>query len=471
VPSRHRRASRIEATRSAALDIDPLTGERVPDPYRVRRQPARDGNGNANGNANGNGNGNGNGGYPVRPYVRGQQPAARGVPPHPGQAAGRQDPAPAPSQAAWPWPAGGSPTPWAAGQAGPVGQGYGRQAAPNGYGRGAPGGPAAAGPSDFFQSPQTPPWAAPRPGGTPQHDGQAPSHTGQVPPVAAPWGGFVGGPYQAPAGGAVGNRTNGGAGPEGDPWSVPAGRAGAPRPAVGRGRDPLTGEIVTDPYRVTPSRARRHAGPGRQGAPSRRTGRHDGGRRRPLWAELPVLVVIALILAVGIKSLLVQAFYIPSESMVPTLKVNDRVLVNRLAYRFGEPERGQVVVFVRRDPATAPNPGPLGLVQRAVAQSLGNAPPGSEDLIKRVIAVPGDTVEGKDGRVLVNGEPVGEPYLAPDTVTSSFGPVKIRPGHVFVMGDNREGSLDSRRFGQVPEADLVGRAVVLLWPFDSVGGL
>jgi signal peptidase I len=220
-----------------------------------------------------------------------------------------------------------------------------------------------------------------------------------------------------------------------------------------------------------PSRARRHAGPGRPGGEPKRAGRHDGGRRRPLWAELPVLVVIALILAVGIKSLLVQAFYIPSESMLPTLKVNDRVLVNRLAFRFGEPERGQVVVFVKRDPESAPDPGPLGLVQRAVAQGLGNAPPGSEDLIKRVIGVPGDTVQGKGGRVLVNGEPIDEPYLAAETTTSSFGPVKVRPGHLFVMGDNREGSLDSRRFGQVPQDDLVGRAVVLLWPFDSVGGL
>jgi signal peptidase I len=226
-----------------------------------------------------------------------------------------------------------------------------------------------------------------------------------------------------------------------------------------------------DPYRVTPSRAQRHARSGRSAAAPKAAGRHDGGRRRPLWAELPVLTFIALALAIGIKSLLVQAFYIPSESMTPTLQVNDRVLVNRLAYRFGEPQRGQVVVFVQRDPNAVPDPGPLGLVQRAVAQGLGNAPPGSEDLIKRVVGVAGDTVEGRDGRLVVNGKPVAEPYLEPGTETSSFGPVRIRPGHVFVMGDNREDSLDSRRFGQVPEDDLVGRAVVLLWPFDSVGGL
>jgi signal peptidase I len=280
--------------------------------------------------------------------------------------------------------------------------------------------------------------------------------------------------FQAPSGASPASRGFDDGGREGaDPWSSPPGRGGA-RPPGGSGRDPLTGEIVTDPYQVMPSRAQRNA-PGKPGSGpgsgSKRTGRHDGGRRRPLWAEVPVLVVIALLLAVGIKSLLVQAFYIPSESMLPTLKVNDRVLVNRLAYRFGHPEHGQVVVFLKHDPESAPNPGPLGLVQRAVAQGLGNAPPGSEDLIKRVIGVPGDSVQGKDGRLLVNGKPVDEPYLAPGTTTSTFGPVKVRPGHLFVMGDNREGSLDSRRFGQVPEDDLVGRAVVLLWPFDNVGGL
>jgi signal peptidase I len=237
------------------------------------------------------------------------------------------------------------------------------------------------------------------------------------------------------------------------------------------GHDQSGGSAAGNPYRVTPSRAQRHGGSGRHGSSSKSSGRHDGGRGRPLWAEVPVLMVIALLIAVGIKSLLVQAFYIPSESMTPTLEVNDRVLVNRLAYRFGEPQRSQVVVFVRRDPGAVTNPGPLGLVQRAVAQGLGNAPPGSEDLIKRVIGVPGDSVEGKDGRIFINGRAIPEPYLAPGTETSSFGPVRIKPGHVFVMGDNRGDSLDSRRFGQIPESDLVGRAVVLLWPFDSVGGL
>ena len=223
------------------------------------------------------------------------------------------------------------------------------------------------------------------------------------------------------------------------------------------GLDPYT------PPRVVPSRAARHA--------KGRGGRRVARQRKPFWRELPVLLLIAVLLALLVKGFVLQAFYIPSKSMEPTLKVGDRVLVNRLAYRAGQPQHGQIVVFIRPDPNAAPPQGPLAVVQRAVASGLGNAPPGSEDLIKRVIGVPGDVVAARNGRLLRNGQVVAEPYLAKGTVTQSFGPVRVPPDHLWVMGDNRENSADSRRFGPIPEGDLVGRAVVLVWPFTSVSGL
>jgi signal peptidase I len=205
-------------------------------------------------------------------------------------------------------------------------------------------------------------------------------------------------------------------------------------------------------------------------------GYHGGHRRRRrtrLSSELPVLVLTAFVLAVLVKGFLVQAFFIPSQSMEPTLEVGDRVGVNRLAYRVGEPRHGQVVVFVREsaDKPAPPSGGPLSWARRAVAQSLGGTPPGSEDLIKRVVGLPGDVVEGRNGRLWRNGRPVVEAYLPPNTFTSEFGPVKVKPGCYWMMGDNREDSADSRFFGQVPRSALVGRAFVKVWPVPHVGGL
>jgi signal peptidase I len=202
---------------------------------------------------------------------------------------------------------------------------------------------------------------------------------------------------------------------------------------------------------------------------------HGGQNRRQsrMSSELPILLLTAFVLAILVKGFLVQAFFIPSESMEPTLDVGDRVVVNRLAYRIGEPQHGQVVVFVRAsgDKPAPEGAGPISWARRAVAQSLGGTPPGSEDLIKRVVGMPGDVVQGKNGRLWRNGQPVVEPYLPANTFTSDFGPVKIKPGHYWMMGDNREDSADSRFFGQVPRSALVGRAFVKVWPLPHVGGL
>jgi signal peptidase I len=182
--------------------------------------------------------------------------------------------------------------------------------------------------------------------------------------------------------------------------------------------------------------------------------------------------VAALILTVLVKGFLIQAFYIPSRSMEPTLDVGDRVVVNRLAYRLGDPAHGQVVVFLRPTGTDdAPSSGPLSWVRWAVAQGLGGTPPGNEDLIKRVIGLPGDVVEGRGGNLIRNGKRVDEPYLRPGTFTSDFKKVRIKPDHYWVMGDNREDSADSRSFGQIDRSVLVGRAVLTVWPVPHAGGL
>ena len=157
--------------------------------------------------------------------------------------------------------------------------------------------------------------------------------------------------------------------------------------------------------------------------------------------------------------------------MEPTLDVGDRVVVNRLAYRLGDPAHGQVVVFLRPTATDAPSSGPLSWVRRAVAQGLGGTPPGSEDLIKRVIGLPGDVVEGRGGNLIRNGKRVDEPYLRPGTFTSDFKKVRIKPYHYWVMGDNREDSADSRSFGQIDRSVLVGRAVLTVWPVPHADGL
>ncbi|MDQ6799099.1 MAG: signal peptidase I [Actinomycetota bacterium] len=164
--------------------------------------------------------------------------------------------------------------------------------------------------------------------------------------------------------------------------------------------------------------------------------------------EWIVILVGALIVALVVKTFLLQAFYIPSASMEPTLKVGDRVLVNKLSYDFHDVRRGDIVVF--------------------------NSPPGEDnpdikDLIKRVIGLPNETVEGHDGRVFINGAPLKEPYLPAGTTTSSFPPEKIPPGNLWVMGDNRSNSKDSRFFHTISEKLVVGRAFIRVWPLSSIG--
>ncbi len=197
--------------------------------------------------------------------------------------------------------------------------------------------------------------------------------------------------------------------------------------------------------------------------------------------ELPVLIVLALVLAIVIKTFLVQAFYIPSESMVPTLHVGDRVLVNRLAYRFGDIERFDVVVFSDPNPPPAADRGVVGGFLHWLGEGTGIAKPAEEDFIKRVIALPGETWEIREGKVYVNGRQLDEPYLTGPTDTRDFGPETVPAGSLFVLGDNRLHSCDSRfapddagichGLGYVPEDDVIGQAFVIVWPPSDMGWL
>ena len=201
--------------------------------------------------------------------------------------------------------------------------------------------------------------------------------------------------------------------------------------------------------------------------------------RKSFWRELPVLVLVALVLAFLIKTFLVQAFYIPSESMENTLLVGDRVLVNKLAYRFGEVERGDVIVFDGRgsfEPkrATDDSGTSFGDALRAVASSFGLAPGTESDYIKCVIGVGGDHVVCCDaeGRITVNDTPLDpEDYLFPgdEPSTNSFD-ITVPDGRLWVMGDHRSRSEDSRAHtgsaggGSVAVDRVIGRAFVKVWP-------
>ncbi len=169
--------------------------------------------------------------------------------------------------------------------------------------------------------------------------------------------------------------------------------------------------------------------------------------------EWVAVIVGAVVIALLVRNFVVQSFQIPSGSMHPTLVEGDRVLVNRLSYRLHDINRGDVIVFARPESAPA-------------------APGEPEDLIKRVIGLPGDTVEARDGDVYVNNRKLDEPYLAEGTMTTNLDePVKVPEGELFVMGDNRGNSSDSRFIGTIPEDLVVGRAFAIIWPLSRFSGL
>ena len=172
-------------------------------------------------------------------------------------------------------------------------------------------------------------------------------------------------------------------------------------------------------------------------------------RRGSRWLiEWAVVLVVAIGVAVAIRTFAVQTFYIPSASMQPTLMIGDRILVDKLSYHLHGVHRGDIVVFGKP-------PGE-------------NAGPEVKDLVKRVIGLPGDTVSSAAGQVDINGTPLKEPWLVKGTVTTGIQKQKIPPGKYWVMGDNRSDSQDSRFFGPIPKSLIVGRVVLKIWPITAL---
>lgn len=164
------------------------------------------------------------------------------------------------------------------------------------------------------------------------------------------------------------------------------------------------------------------------------------------------LILIALVIALLLRTFVAEPRYIPSDSMLPTLEQGDRLLVEKVSYHFQPPQRGDIIVF--RPPVQ---------LQRQGYQT-------NQAFIKRVIARAGDTVRVANGSVYLNGEPQVEPYIsAPPNY--QWGPARVPPDRLMVMGDNRNNSNDSHVWGFLPVENVIGRAAVRFWPFDRIGGI
>lgn len=159
------------------------------------------------------------------------------------------------------------------------------------------------------------------------------------------------------------------------------------------------------------------------------------------WLKGPLLAVVIALL---IHQFLVTQYLVDGHSMDPTLASGERLIVDRLSYDFGPPKRGDIIVF--RAPVV-----------------------GDEDWVKRVIGLPGDTIAISDGKLLLNGKVIPEPFIAqPMDPTHNFGPLRIPPGELFVMGDNRNVSEDSRMIGPIAISSVIGRVALIIWPLRDV---
>lgn len=189
--------------------------------------------------------------------------------------------------------------------------------------------------------------------------------------------------------------------------------------------------------------------PAENAAPDAGAGTRRRYRTVVVAAEWALVLLAAIGTAVLVRNYVGQTFWIPTASMAPTLAVDDRVVIDKLSYRFREPGRGDIVVF--RAPARSDLAG--------------------SDLIKRVVALPGEKISVRSGRVYIDGRQLREPYLPPSVRSFDFLPFTVPEGRYFLMGDNRTVSNDSRIFGPVRREDIVGRAMIRIWPFSRLGTL
>lgn len=199
-----------------------------------------------------------------------------------------------------------------------------------------------------------------------------------------------------------------------------------------------------------------------------------GGWRHRVFGSTPFLILVALFVAILVKTFVIQAFYIPSESMVPTLEVGDRVFVSKFMFDGGDVARGDVIVFENPHPGEVPDRSVIGGFFHWLGEGIGLAQPENEDFIKRVIALPGETIEIKDNVVYIDGKPLDEPYLteAAKRATGTLDPQTVPNDAAFVMGDNRGNSADSRfGLGTVPLDKVIGKAFVVIWPPADMGGI
>jgi signal peptidase I len=247
---------------------------------------------------------------------------------------------------------------------------------------------------------------------------------------------------------------------------------------------------------TTESEANAPAGPPPQPERVEPTGPPVPIKRKSAWrrllkhvTELPVLVLIAFGIAILIKTFLVQAFFIPSASMKPTLVEGDRVLVEKISYALHDPRRGDVVVFEKSVFGQEQDVGILGDARNFMRELLGLPTGLEEDYIKRIVAVAGDRIRyvGSPRRLIVNGEAVNQDFVkgGRDKISSSItsadcgrlemeevdGGCRVPAGRIFVMGDNRANSEDSRILGPIDQDKVIGRAFVVIWPPEDFRGL
>jgi len=173
------------------------------------------------------------------------------------------------------------------------------------------------------------------------------------------------------------------------------------------------------------------------------------------WIEGIKTIGLAAVLAFGIRTLVAEARYIPTPSMLPTLQINDRLIIDKVSYRFQDPQRGDIIVFMPPDSASL---------------CTGQPPPIKDAYIKRVIGLPGDTVEVKEGKVFINKQPLQEKYIE-EIPQYPYGPVVVAPNSYLVLGDNRNASCDSHYWGFVPRQNIIGRAIVRFWPLNRTGSI